>query len=376
MNIAIRGTGKFGKYVYNEIKNNNQIRVKYFVDSNCSVWGDTIEGIPIISPADLEFKAADELDYVLVAFVNSIEKFKDIVVTDKYKYGFIRNRVLDAKLHIDADLRSNHNIIWSDAEYLKKPILRSLETNVVDNCNLNCKGCSHFSNLFKCGDEIPFETFCKDLKQISEHLYINNLYLLGGEVLLNSRIVDYIRYARQVLPYSDIELVSNGLLIPRQKPEFFECCVENDVMISMSGYKPTLLLEKQIRDTLEKYHVIYAFREEVKEFGKNIDLSGKEDKHQAVQRCRESRCHFLRNGKIYKCPFQALGNVFFEHYNIDIRFDGGTDIYKNNLNWEELVDSLHNAPIDACRYCGKEERMEWQVSNNPSVSDWIIKSGE
>ncbi len=373
MNIAIRGTGKFGQYVYNNIKSNRRYDIICFVDNDSDLWGSVIDGIPIVSPREIMDELSNEVDYILVAFVDSIERYKDIVVSDCVQYGFVKNRVLNAGLHLQDDLRTDRNIVWNDAEYLDKPILRSLETNVVDYCNLNCRGCSHFSNLFSKNEEVPFEIFCRDLNQISEHVYVNNFNLLGGEVLLSSRVQEYMKFARKVLPYSDIVLVSNGLLIPRQKREFFECCVENDIMISISGYKPTLLLEQKIRDTLEQHQVIYTFRNEVHDFGKNLDLTGEADIHEALARCRESKCHFLRNGRIYKCPFQALGNVLFEHYDIGIEFKGGIDIYRNDLNWEDVVDLLHNQPVDECRYCGSEERMEWRVENNPVLNDWVIK---
>ena len=36
---------------------------------------------------------------------------------------------------------------YFDRINLEKPFLNYLEINIVDQCNLNCKGCAHFSNI-------------------------------------------------------------------------------------------------------------------------------------------------------------------------------------------------------------------------------------
>lgn len=372
MNIAIRGTGSFGRYVGRNINENPNYTLKYYIDINKALCGTYVDDVIVISQEEFESQYYKEVDVILVAFMNSIDQFKQIVKFSKSKFGFIRNRVFEAKMELSSDLLHDRNIVWSDAPYLNKPILRSLETNIVDDCNLNCRGCSHFSNLFERGAQVPYETFCKDLKQVADYVYIHQFNMLGGEAILNDRIVEYIEYTRTLLPDSEIELISNGILIPRQSEEFFECCKENDITISISGYKPTLKMKNVIEDTLKPHQIIYIFREDVNEFGKNIDLSGRADKWEAVRKCRENKCHFLRNGKIYKCPFEALGNVFFEYFGLDIRFNGGTNIYDEQLDWEHLVDKLYHEPIEYCRFCGNEEKIEWRVANNPVIEDWII----
>ena len=193
---------------------------------------------------------------------------------------------------------------------------------------------------------------------------------------MDARITRYMEFARKVLPDSEIQLVTNGLLLPKQSPDFYGCCRDNNITVSVSGYKPTMALKDKIQEILEKEQVTYIFRINKEEFGKNIDLTGTADQNEAVKRCREHICHFLRNGKIYKCPFEALGNKLFEHYGLDIKLHGGVDIYDDELDWSVLVEDLSNAPVDACRYCGIEEKIEWGVTNSPSLEDWVVKKNE
>lgn len=376
MNIAIWGTGDVGKYVYQKIADNQKYTVRYFVDSNAILWGTEVCGVEVISPEQLQNIFSDELEFVLIAFWNCISIYKKLLDMEIGVFGIVRNKVFDGELELADDLRMDRNIFWSDAPYLNKPLLESVETNIVDYCNLNCRGCSHFSNLYQYGAKIPFDTFCKDLQRIAEHVCVYKCSLLGGEALLDARITRYMEFARKVLPDSEIQLVTNGLLLPKQSPDFYGCCRDNNITVSVSGYKPTMALKDKIQEILEKEQVTYIFRINKEEFGKNIDLTGTADQNEAVKRCREHICHFLRNGKIYKCPFEALGNKLFEHYGLDIKLHGGVDIYDDELDWSVLVEDLSNAPVDACRYCGIEEKIEWGVTNSPSLEDWVVKKNE
>ncbi len=374
MDIAIWGTGNVGKYVFQQIKDNTNYAVKYFVDRNAQLWGSKLNGVEIISPDQLQNLFSDELDFVLVAFTKGISIYKQLTDMQINNFGIIRDRIYEAQIALMEDLQRDRNIVWNNTIEKSKPLIESVETNVVDSCNLNCRGCSHFSNLFRYGEKVPFDSFCQDLKQIAEHAWIYQLNLLGGEALLAENIIEYMNYAREILPDSEIYLISNGLLIPRQKQDFFDCCKKNNILISVSGYKPTLQLEDKIREILEHNEIVYSFRYSKEEFGKNIDLTGTANPYEAVRSCRESSCHFFRYGKLFKCPFEALGNKLFEYYDLDIRFDGGYDIYDEKLNWNIVADNLIHKPVHACRYCGKEEKIEWYVANNPVLDDWIVRN--
>ena len=375
MNIAIWGTGTFGRYIDQQLRKRINYCIRYFIDSNAALWGQEINGSEIISPKRLAEVSGEELDFVLVAFMNGIEIYQPLLEMHIIKFGIVWNRVFEAQMQLEDDLLQDRNIVWSDARYLDKPVLRSLETNIVDDCNLNCKGCSHFSNLFEHGAGVPFEVYCRDLKQVAEHVYIHQFNMLGGEAILHPRMIEYIEYTRKLLPNSDIEIISNGLLIPKQTEAFFRCCAENDITISISGYKPTLQIKDKIRTVLDKYHIAAIFREEVIEFRKCIDLSASADKRESVHKCYANRCNFLRYGKIYKCPFEALGNYFFEYFDLDIRLDGGIDIFDENMDWMALAERLARIyePVDACRYCGDEKKIAWEVSMFPSLEDWVVR---
>lgn len=185
MKIAIWGTGNIGKYIYQKILNNENYTVRYFVDSNELLWGTEINGVKVISPKRLENIFAKELNFVLVAFYQGVSIYRRLLDMNISKFGIIDDRVYASKLELELDLCQDKNILWSDNVH--KPLMRHLETNIVDNCNLNCKGCSHFSNIFRYQDKVPFETFCNDLQKIADNIEIYSLFLLGGGTFIRGK---------------------------------------------------------------------------------------------------------------------------------------------------------------------------------------------
>lgn len=207
---------------------------------------------------------------------------------------------------------------------------------------------------------------------MSKKIFIEHFDLLGGEVFLAENLAKYIECLRKYMPKTTITIVSNGILIPRQSSELLSYIKENRVVVSITQYPPTVKLGDEIRNMLEKFGMVYELRNVVRDFGRNIDLTGRNDPYKAQTQCRENGCRFLRDGKIYKCPFSALGSYFFAQYHIPLHFEEGVDIYDETIDLEHALNSLNTDPIELCRYCGKEERFAWEISNKPASSEWIV----
>lgn len=365
---AIWGAGQFGRYICRQLK--SRMHVTCFIDRNEEIQGTYIEGIEVLAPEKFFDKGNNRTEYVLIAFVNSLSLYDELRTYNGYKFGFIKDRLFWNQLSLQTDILKDENIFW--VEDCSKPLLSDLETNIVDYCNLNCKGCSHFANLFKHGEMVSFEQYCKDLRQIASKVNVYNFDLLGGEPLLNPRLTEYIEFARVVMPGTRLRIITNGLLLQKQDDNFFQCCKENGVVIVITLYPPILSILDSVITLLQGKGIMYEIRRNKDEFGKNIDLSGGADKNTAMKQCRQHNCHFFRNGKLYKCPFSVMGNKLLEHYKCDIHFEGGIDIYDEDLNWKEVVYQLDYMPIEECRYCGEEVGYKWEVSPKPILEDWII----
>jgi len=371
MQIAIWGAGKFGNYILRQIKDNNTVDVICIIDKNPDL--NMEQGIKVVTPSVFTEEYSNKIDCILVAFLNGRSVRKQLMDMNVKAWGIIMDRVWLEQLQVAKDLKNDNNILWNDSEEIELlPVMETLETNVVDYCNLNCKGCSHFSNIFSKDAQIPYEIFERDIKFLSSKVYVRRFYLLGGEALLNKSIKNYFQCIRENMCKTEIVLVTNGLLIPNLSEEVLESMIKFDVVVSITEYPPVTKMKDKIMAVLEKFRIEYEFREQVDTFGKNIDLSGKNNPMESQKSCREKLCQFLRNGKIYKCPFSALGNYYFDYYNISLHFEEGIDIFDESLNWDLVVEKLRKQPIELCKYCGIEERFKWEVSGYPDKDDWLI----
>ena len=121
----------------------------------------------------------------------------------------------------------------------------NFEVHVSEHCNLNCKGCFHFSPLAEPEflDVIQYE---KDLARLSELFYheVEYINLMGGEPLLNPEIIKIIQLTRQYFPHGKIRVVTNGLKLGEMPDEFWEACHDNSVSINPTLYPIGLDLEE------------------------------------------------------------------------------------------------------------------------------------
>lgn len=214
MNIAIWGAGKFGKHVGEQIKKMQNIVC--YIDNRAEIVEDVL-GIKVVSPTEYMSYYAQNTDIVLIAVLNYGEIYKQISNMNVKKYGIVGKLVYTQRLTISSDILRDVNIVYNDEIESKEIHLRKLETNVVDFCNLNCKGCSHFSNLFDKGDAVGYESFEKDIIFLSEKVFIDHFDLLGGEAFLAENLDKYIECLRKYMPKTSITVVSNGVLIPRKR---------------------------------------------------------------------------------------------------------------------------------------------------------------
>lgn len=371
MNIAIWGAGKFGKFVIQQFINRANIVVKCIIDKRANELKEVL-GIPVVTPEKFKSSFTEDVEIVLAAFINSIQYIKEMKSQEIRKLGFVSDLAYKRGVILSDNILEERLIIWDDNINERLPFLTTLETNVVDYCNLNCKGCSHFSNIFPKGSKVPFEIFKRDIQRLSQEINIIQFNLLGGEVLLCDNLEDYIQCLIEYMPATKIQLVTNGILIPKQSSERMRFLAKNNVMVSITEYPPTSRIKEKISEILDNYGIYFGMRPLVSKFGKNVDISGENDPWLAQRICRESSCHFLREGKVYKCPFSALGNYFFNYYQIPLHFDEGIDIYNIENNWEEIIDNLGGNPIEQCKFCGVEEQFPWEISVKPKKEEWLI----
>ena len=262
MKIAIFGA-KDGRYVKNELEKNSQVEVCCLIDNNPKIQNEII----ISAEHAVQLYETDQIDAIIVAVRNVYNRWSITNQLQKKgvtKIGLVKPSAITYQWPINIE-----EITWIDE--LKKPLIQYLEIHASDSCNLNCKGCLHFSNLYKCEEMPDMEQLLKDVKHLSEKAHIFHFRVLGGEPLLNPNLPKILDGLRELLPDSDIGIVTNGTLITRQSKELFDCMNKNKIGFNITLYPPTHNQKEDIYQVLEEHGVSYGSHiAKVDEFSKGF----------------------------------------------------------------------------------------------------------
>lgn len=227
-------------------------------------------------------------------------------------------------------------------------VLKQAEMHLYDACNLNCRGCTHFSPLFK--KNTPSKNrIVDDVKLLSELFdHVATLYLLGGEPLLNNEIGNCVLDIRKILPAAELVIITNGLLIPSLSDKTWDVFRENYVKIIVSEYLPTIKIRDRIIEILSRQKVIYKYRDKVSDGTFNLPLTvSKNSKRE--KRCLSEGCTIIHDKRIARCPTLMYIDAFNEKYGQNLPNDGIIDMSTCPKN-EELIEKLKER-VPLCDYC-------------------------
>lgn len=262
--------------------------------------------------------------------------------------------------------------------FIKKPCMDYMVLNILDHCNLRCRGCDHFA----CIAEPYFvskETIHKDLDRMAELLdgdYLTKIGVMGGEPLLHPDLLEILADVRAHFPYSIIRLTTNGLLLGQQNDKFWRVLRENDVSIVNTKY-PLKIDHEGFRKRAEAESVKFMHFEGTDEgkklFKKKINIEGTSNPVQSFGECHISNYgNFLMEGKLYGCPFSCQSyRIFNKKFNQHLRMTDVDylDIYK--IKDKQEIFEFAARPKYYCRYCmGLSETFEWEHTKQ-RIEEWV-----
>lgn len=354
MEYIIYGAGKYGQWLVSNFQERDGVRFQGFIDVNKR---GRLDGLPIftIDEARKEQKVIISIRKPeVVRTVNDNLRnwgFENIFWYDNISYA---EKLEDALIDTSS---------WGEN------VLPYVEMHVSDCCNLNCKGCTHFSPLFN-SLNANLENAMNDVKKLMRKVsHIMVFRLLGGEPFLNSELGNYVESLRSMLPDTCIQIVTNGLLIPKVKSEILECIRKNHVIVSISNYPPTKEKISEIMSCLDKHGVRYVISryEDKAVFNKPLSIIPDIGYH---YKCMSEGCVNIYNGKIARCP--TLMYIFkFNHvFGTHLPEDGIVDLC-DNLSGIQLLEKL-NQPVPLCKHCIDNE-IPWQKCGKvPLLEDFAI----
>ena len=259
---------------------------------------------------------------------------------------------------------------WLDYLRPGKPVLDYIELQFEDRCNLNCAGCSHYSPLVgEPGRVSRDETLASLRKLAAKFSHIRHVRIVGGEPLLDERLLVTLSEIRAVLPKSRIAVVTNGILLLSKAGDWFEKCRRLDIKFSFSVYPPVAAKTEEILEKVSAAGIeIHAIP--CKVFLAKLDLKASGGCRKRFRHCRlHAYCPFLRNGRIYPCAESALAGFYNVKFGENIPACEGLIV--DTCSGRQILKYLMT-PIAHCAYCAESQRsFDWHRSDQ-QAGEWQI----
>ena len=325
----------------------------------------------------------------------SLDVFQNVVKSGKVKSHFISetvvadiNDTIFNKTKIVETLWETNKKLYSELQLVTNCLKRQLkptiydfhfEFHLVEHCNLNCAGCTHFAPLAN-EEYLSIEEFESDIKRLSvlSHQKARFINLLGGEPLLHPSIQQFLYCARKYFPHSIIRVVTNGIKLFEMSEKFWTACRDNNIIIGITKYPIEIDYQKRIELIRKKGIQFESFsgddvpRDEM--WRLSLDERGLSRPIENFMRCpRANACVFIKHGKMFNCA--TMANI--DHFNsffgttFEISKDDSIDIYKIK-DIDELLSFLAT-PKPFCRYCDIDNRkygVRWKMSDFKK-DEWI-----
>lgn len=258
-------------------------------------------------------------------------------------------------------------------DYFEYAYLDYLEYKVCDNCNLNCRGCSHFANIVEPNTYRDYQVFKRDIHQLKKHIpHINKIRVLGGEPFLHPDILQFVKLFRKLYPFSDIRICTNAVLlseIPKNDLVFLKGL---GVGLDISVYPIIKDRIGKIESKLKECRIAY-YLEAHNEFMYSLLESKNNAPHISLCDCKDIN---LYNGKLSPCPLLLTIHYYNEKFSCGYPENNQLiDIYAEDLTGRKILELLKK-PKELCSYCTSYRRdlpkFKWTNSGSIAKEDWIF----
>ena len=386
MKVIAFGFGKvFARFMLYREKYLPSLKILYVCDNDASLVGKYFCRIPVIPFEELH-TVVDKVDAILITTSSKVSA----EIADQIRGAHIKKKMywlneskMDAMFAVGTQCPS----VVDKCEALTcvfdtaGPVLPYIECDIVDHCNLNCRGCGHASNIVPKG-LLDVDVFKRDFERLAE-LYSNieKIRLLGGEPLLHPMLTDFLDIARKVFPKATLCVATNGLLIPRMGEKVFAAMRDCHARFDITCYLPTFKAWRAIQKTLRDAHVGAQLSAPAVSFFKWFGWEHRNPK--AVFADCGLDCTTICQGRISKCGLGAAYKRIAKKFGLKEENECGLiDIYEDGLDGWEVNERLKK-PFAFCGYCRSvhnwQEKMlldesscfAWTCDGAPELGDWF-----
>lgn len=358
--IAIYGSGDIATGLKNDLlRKRKDLRIVFFINT---YFSGELDGYKIYNIEEIEDQK-DKFDFVVLAMMSPKSR-------EEIKKSLISNGISNF-IEIESNQLSKYikvNKFELNFKKIHLPVLDYIETHLVDHCNLNCKGCSHFCNLAqkKFADVDDMKRSFVQLSKLFSNIKV--IRLMGGEPLLHPEINKIMVDVRNNFPKSEIKIATNGFLLKTMSEDFWETCRKNNIILDFSKYPPVKDIWNDLLSLCQRKGVKIGIINVADEFFAFHNSKGDSIPKQALSVCRKlSYCPLLKDSKIYICAKSAYIHYYNDYFSTNIPGDNGVEIFKTS--GRQILKFLKE-PVKTCAWCSVNWRKFPWAKSEKEINEW------
>lgn len=377
MKIAIRTADTRAQELCEKLRAEDNIEVVCYIDKKCSVG--QVGSLPVYSVySALSAYENNDFDKILIptyfwggGYKFCRELYEELVCT-----GYNSKDILFISLEYCCNKSKKLELI----EFESLNYMSRLEFHITHRCNLNCAGCCHFVPLVPEEEkDIDFDKIKKDLFQLKskvDHIY--ELLILGGEPLLCDNLSDCVKLCRQLWPFAEIGIITNGLLVTRMEETLIKTIKENNVVLTVTYYPSIKKIYGEMEMFLRENGI--PFRIDTRTHMNPTLHEDNEHKMFVENLSKVCACWELYDGKIFPCPESAFISYFNKYFGEKYPDGIGVSIYEE-MTFTDFVNRIETKQ-GLCDYCNmwcaegldcerKTGPQKFCVSNK-KIEEWVM----
>lgn len=259
-----------------------------------------------------------------------------------------------------------------------------LDIHIVEHCNLNCKGCTHYSSIAS-PELINPQLLEEDLKKISIlEKDIGIIQLLGGEPLLHPKLPEILLIVRKYFKTQKINLITNGLLLNdvNRGSEFFKIIRETHTQVRITKY-PIKIDYNNIFQVCKKNKLNFNVFADRSDSGKGwhlslLDMNGGgcwayRIKYLRLLSCKSKNCLQLSRGKIFPCSRVAHSYHLNKYFKTKFEITSSDYIEVKNIEKISQLRKLMVYSTPFCNYCVADPIYTKWSRTSKDISEWVRK---
>lgn len=252
-----------------------------------------------------------------------------------------------------------------------------LEFVVTDHCNLNCKGCTHYSPL------APSEY--QPLVQLEENMAhlarvcgprLDSAYLIGGETLLYPSLEPAMEAMRRCFPEQKLYIFTNGISLPKMPASFWETARRTRFILAITRYPIKFDYDAAIelcRSNGVDYSVFADRNMENSFFRFALDPHKKQNRFVSHLKCYNRGCLSVIGDRLYPCSISGCVGHLNKAFGTEFKHCQGDYLIVPEIESVKQILRLRDNPVPFCSYCILPPG---EVKYGPSrrkIEEWVEK---